>query len=1087
MRCNTSWVCGGVIALGLLGALGCQTVPVGPTTANKAALQPIAAALPQGLAGAQMELRRDKALTKAQMPLAEILASLPRPGYLKESSRVVEGASGQVVEWSSGQVTETDAASRGANIDANANANANADADANSKFEIQNSKSSEGHSTTSLPPEVLRAYTAGRLAWRAGQTAEAINQLNSALRLLPDQPEVLALLGRIHLLTLNQRARGVLFLEQAVAGDPADVESLFLLGRSAWEQGQWDQAIVLLAELIERKPEIMDAGMGVLTRHLLGTALERHGYDVAAAQQFTAYLDQQAPFSRTSTYQRELLLLNRQKPQLWQNVGDLWARVGRWDDAAKAYARSAELDDPQDRPGLTARLAYVNLRLGQKQAAADAVLDFLESSPSDPRGVELLSYLRGYELPSALFVERLKQVYANANKPEGLALALAELSDKRDGQRLLQEHLTDDPTAWRAFAKLLQLAMQEEQSRSSSGKNSKSSQRDTTGLRGALLTTQKAIEKTPRAAGAYTQALFETMSAGQVEQAVQGLRESGRSGAGLLYLSGQAALREQRWLAAEIALREALTLEPVIPAAQLDLVRVLLAQRQWDHAGKALEGVTEKSVEAVGLRVQWLEATDKRDEAMALLDEQLKQQPMQADYLIAKALLLLQSDEQLQAQEAERLLLTAVEATPTQERLYQVLFAMYDRERVPNAARQRVALLRKGLQHLPGSRLMRIKLAEEQLRANDLAEARRQLENLLTEQPDDLAAVQLMLIVLHRSGQGDAAQLLLDRHVTPTTTDKRWLILAQQFYAGTGQREKALAMFERLALQAPAGARRDLQLASLYLQTDRAAQAVELLGKTVDTWPVRVQGKGASENQALPTIEQAGGQAASAEESADAEDADAPGLDQALGLLSRGLLRLNRGAEIDPLFERMLRKHPSEEADLRFEWAMMLQRMQQGERSEKQLMRVLELTPSDARVLNALGYAWAERGVRLEEAKKMIQQALVKEPENAAYLDSLGWVLYKQGEFDKAVEQLTKARMRPGGDHPVILDHLGDALWRAGRKTEAVRYWQVALEGITEEMMKDDPEVVQLKMKLPGKIEAAGANQEPATAERHDG
>ncbi len=1019
-----------MIALGLLGAMGCQTAPVGPGIADKAELQPINAALPPGLAPALLELRRDEALAKAQMTLADVLATLPWPVYLKEGSDQV--------------------------------------------------------ATSSLPPEVLRAYTAGRLAWRAGQTAEAINQLNSALRLVPDQPQVLALLGRIHLLTLNQRARGVLFLEQAVAGDPTDVESLFLLGRSAWEQGQWDQAIALLAELLQRMQgqttsSSTDAGMGVLTGHLLGTALERQGYDVAAAEQFTMYLDQQAPFGRTSTYQRELLLLNRQKPQLWQSVGDLWARVGRWDEAARAYQRSAELDDPQDRPGLTARLAYVNLRLGQKQAASEAVLDFLETSPSDPRGIELVTYLRGYELPPEMFVERLQQVYANASRPEGLALALAELSDKRQAQKLLQEHLTYDPTAWRVFARLLQLAVQEEQAQPT-GKTKKSGQRDTTGLRGALLTTQKAIEKTPRAAGAYAQALFETVSAQQVEQAVQNLRESGQKRAGLLYLSAQAAIRQQRWLAAEIALREALTFEPTIPAAQLDLVRVLLAQRQWDHAGRVLEGIPESSVEVVGLRVQWLSATGKRDEAMTLLDEQLKAQPTQVDYLIAKALLLLQSGEPLQAQEAERLLLTAVEASPSQERFYQLLFGMYDRDRVPNAARQRVALLRKGMQHLPTARLIRLKRAEEHVRANDLVEARRQLENLLTEQPDDLATVQLMLIVLYRSGQADAAQALLDRHVRPATTDKRWLILAQQIYAGTGQRDKAMAMFERLALLEPAGARRDVQLASLYLQTERAEQAVALLTQTVDNWPVRVQGKGESAHQVTTTLPESMPSSVTEEQEAELQADDQPSLDQAIGLLSRALLRLNRAAEIDPLFERMLRKHPSQEAELRFEWAMMLQRLQKGERSEKELLRVLELSPSDARVLNALGYAWADRGVRLEEGKKMIGQALVKEPENAAYLDSLGWVLYKLGDFNGAVDQLTKARMRPGGDHPVILDHLGDALWRAGRKTEAVRYWQVALEGITDEMMKDDPEVVRLKTTLPGKIEAASANREPATA-----
>ncbi|NJL30977.1 MAG: tetratricopeptide repeat protein, partial [Phycisphaerales bacterium] len=602
--------------------------------------------------------------------------------------------------------------------------------------DLDNGATEMAEPTTAATPEFMHTYAAGRTAWRNGQFAEAINQLNSALRMSPNHPAVLALMGRIHLQSLNQPARGVLFLEQAVAGDPTDVESLFLLGRSAWEQGQWDLAIVILAEVIDRASEPMDPGLLVLARHLLGAALERQGYDAAAIPQFTANLKQQSPFGRTSTYQRELQMLQRQKPRIWQGVGDLYMRQGQLADALEAYQRARDTMEDQDRPALTARWVYVNLRLGDMKQVAGALLEHLRSSPDDANALQLLKYARQYDVPRELLVPGLTDIYQTTGQPESLALVLAESLDTDEGQELLQDHLQHDPTAWRVFAKLLTLAMEADEKRAPPLLRSFEGN---TGLRGALLTTARSIETTPRAASSYTQALLETVPAESVQQTAEKLRASGKAGAGMLYVLAQSAIRQKQWLAGEIALREALTMEPVIPAAALDLVRVLLAQKQWDAAGKVLAGITDETVEVTGLRVQWLSAQGQRDEALTLLDQALLKKPDDMELVVAKAMLLLQIGQANKVLEAQRLLLSAVETAPTQERLYQILFVIYDRQAVPNAQQQRVALLRKALQHIPGARLTRIKLVEEHLRSNDLREAQRLLENLLQEKADEPA------------------------------------------------------------------------------------------------------------------------------------------------------------------------------------------------------------------------------------------------------------------------------------------------------------------------------------------------------------
>lgn len=121
-----------------------------------------------------------------------------------------------------------------------------------------------------------------------------------------------------------------------------------------------------------------------------------------------------------------------------------------------------------------------------------------------------------------------------------------------------------------------------------------------------------------------------------------------------------------------------------------------------------------------------------------------------------------------------------------------------------------------------------------------------------------------------------------------------------------------------------------------------------------------------------------------------------------------------------------------------------LERAQQWERAEKDLLTALELEPDQPYVLNYLGYSWVDKGMHLEQAKAMIEKAVDLRPRDGYIVDSLGWVLYRLGEYDEAAGQLERAvELRP--QDPVINDHLGDAYWRVGRKAEARFQWRRAL------------------------------------------
>jgi tetratricopeptide (TPR) repeat protein len=137
-----------------------------------------------------------------------------------------------------------------------------------------------------------------------------------------------------------------------------------------------------------------------------------------------------------------------------------------------------------------------------------------------------------------------------------------------------------------------------------------------------------------------------------------------------------------------------------------------------------------------------------------------------------------------------------------------------------------------------------------------------------------------------------------------------------------------------------------------------------------------------------------------------------------------------------------LAKQP-ESVPLRYDRAMVADRLNRLEDMERDLRTVINVKPDHAHAYNALGYALAERSIRLPEAMELIRKAIALAPEDAFILDSLGWVQYRMQQFDEALTTLSRAyRMRPD---PEIASHLGEVLWVSGKKDEAQQLWRRAL------------------------------------------
>lgn len=144
-----------------------------------------------------------------------------------------------------------------------------------------------------------------------------------------------------------------------------------------------------------------------------------------------------------------------------------------------------------------------------------------------------------------------------------------------------------------------------------------------------------------------------------------------------------------------------------------------------------------------------------------------------------------------------------------------------------------------------------------------------------------------------------------------------------------------------------------------------------------------------------------------------------------------------------------------------------LERTDRWKEAEAALLEALALEPEQPYVMNYLAYSWIEQKAHLEKAQDMLVRAVELRPDDGYIVDSLGWVYFRLGHYDKAVKQLERAvELRP--HDPVINDHLGDAYWKVGRRMEARFQWKRAL-GLDPE----SEEVPMIEAKLENGLEAA--------------
>jgi tetratricopeptide (TPR) repeat protein len=170
------------------------------------------------------------------------------------------------------------------------------------------------------PGHVAARNNLSTLLETTGDPAEALEQLNLALRVAPDDVNMLVSRGAIHG-RLKQYAEAETDLRRALRLDPWHVQGHLSLGLVLWRKGVPKEAAEVLGRGLELEPQ---NGIG---HFYLGEALNQAG-DLPGAR---AALEKAAELTPEA--------------RIFRLLGRVLDRLGKYDDAQAMYRRAREVGD----------------------------------------------------------------------------------------------------------------------------------------------------------------------------------------------------------------------------------------------------------------------------------------------------------------------------------------------------------------------------------------------------------------------------------------------------------------------------------------------------------------------------------------------------------------------------------------------------------------------------------------------------------------------------------------------------------------------------------------------------------------------
>ena len=225
--------------------------------------------------------------------------------------------------------------------------------------------------------ESQKLYIRGKSQLLAGEVGQALQSLETALRLDPSSIELLSQVGEVQL-RAGRRLQGIASLRKAAMSGPVGARSAWLLGREEMRQGDADAALRVLLPAhrdvdVARSP-VLAAGIdaelarALLAKGNLSAANEALGRSLTAPiEQFAASIDA-----------RDFGEVIRDRPTLTMLRGDIASRIGAYSDAIEAYTQASSMAGVDPATPFTKLLA-AHLQQGHSAEAAIVLLRHIDA------------------------------------------------------------------------------------------------------------------------------------------------------------------------------------------------------------------------------------------------------------------------------------------------------------------------------------------------------------------------------------------------------------------------------------------------------------------------------------------------------------------------------------------------------------------------------------------------------------------------------------------------------------------------------------------------------------------------------------
>jgi len=456
-------------------------------------------------------------------------------------------------------------------------------------------------------------------------------------------------------------------------------------------------------------------------------------------------------------------------------------------------------------------------------------------------------------------------------------------------------------------------------------------------------------------------------------------------------------------------------LAPNDPEARQTLIAVLLRAGDTVAATHEISALLDHgdslSEQQADMLIELLKQGGDQEAALTVLDNLATNRPQDARLRYLQARLLIGAEQNDRALAALRQLLVLEPEHASAVPLYAQL--LQEQDKLPDA----LSFLEQQLRSYPKQDEWRLLYARLLITAERTSDAQAQFKTLLEHSPKDMDLL-YALSLLHLQGQQtEQAQQTLERMLSLATLEEQ-RNTARYFLGQTAeqakQSETALSWYRQVGKGTHyfnAQTRLILLLLDQKAYTEAKAQLARIT---------------TSDNE------------------------------EALNLLKlEAEIYLHQKAyqAARDVYQRGLDGDP-ENTDLLYMRAMMEEKLQRVDLSEKYFRRVLEIEPDNVETLNALGYTLADKTTRFDEAYQLIRKAYDARPNAYYILDSMGWVLYRLGRHEEAVDYLQRALTAK--HDPEIAAHLGEVLWHSARQREAQQIWEKAAKDFPDdELLRD--------------------------------